>query len=104
MVCSTSVFVSAEVYKSGTRELSGFIWFEGPATSVANACRKIFAMQARSLPRNSLDEVIRFCLSTYAMGVIHVSDYPLTAQFWISDQCNPAFCEFPAPVLLALHI
>lgn len=77
MVCSTSVFVSAEVYKSGTRELSGFIWFEGPATSVANACRKIFAMQARSLPRNSLDEVIRFCLSTYATGVIHVSDHSL---------------------------
>lgn len=50
MVCSTSVFVSAEVYRSGTIELSGFIWFKGPATSVANALRNIFAMQARSLP------------------------------------------------------
>lgn len=36
------------------------------------AHRKVFAVQASSLPHNSLDHLIRFCLSSHATGAILV--------------------------------
>lgn len=39
-------------------------------TRGVHAHKKVFAMQASSLPRNLLDQLIRFCLSSHATGAI----------------------------------